>query len=110
MLGIYEMDASNTRGVKGVLEENCLECIPEAHCYLRDVGKRIDITRVKNPLIVELIFLYEMSISPEQIGSFKSKTHKKFVEQWATQRGLTRNLDELWSIRERCITALTESE
>jgi len=45
MLGIFEMSGKNTPGVGSVLKKNGLESLPEAHCYLRAGGRRIDATR-----------------------------------------------------------------
>src|SRR6266850_7246900 len=45
-LGIYEMSERNTPGVGQVLNKYGLSYIPEAHCYLRYKGERIDVTGV----------------------------------------------------------------
>jgi hypothetical protein len=46
VLAIYEMSERNTPGVGAVLDRHGLDCIPEAHCFLRYRGERIDITGV----------------------------------------------------------------
>lgn len=45
VVGIYEMSGHNTPGVGRVLAKYSLACVPEAHCYLRYDGIRIDVTR-----------------------------------------------------------------
>src|SRR5580700_6606875 len=45
VLGIYEMTEENTPGVGAVLAKYGLAILPEAHCYLRAAGRRIDVTR-----------------------------------------------------------------
>src|SRR5215510_7093760 len=44
-LGIYDMDERNTPGVGRILSAHGLDRLPEAHCYLRYAGRRVDITR-----------------------------------------------------------------
>jgi len=70
MLGIYEMNVRNTPGIRLVLEKHHLPCMPEAHCYLFDQGKRIDVTRNLDGRESEPIasFLIEEDITTEQIG------------------------------------------
>jgi hypothetical protein len=46
VIGIYRMNARNTPGVGKVLERYGLESLPEAHCFLRSHGMRVDVTRV----------------------------------------------------------------
>ena len=46
MLGIYEMSERNTPGVGRVLTAHGLSYIPEAHCYLRCQGERVDMTGI----------------------------------------------------------------
>lgn len=110
MVGIYQMTERNTPGVGRVLAASGLEYIPEAHCYLRWVGERIDVTReiVGGPAEPIAAFLHEEEIAPEQIGDFKIALHQRWMREWiasgATPRGL--GFDELWKIREACIAAL----
>jgi hypothetical protein len=110
VIGIYEMNGRNTPGVGGVLENHRLANIPEAHCYLRDRGIRIDVTRAIDDVPTEAIarFIHEEDIAPESIGDYKIALHRRFMQQWidanAAMRG--RSLDDLWRIREECIAAL----
>jgi len=110
MLGIYEMDARNTPGIRQVLEEHKLPCIPEAHCYLVHRGRRIDVTRNLDDQEPEPIsaFLVEEEITTEQIGEYKRRWHQAFMRQWLHQRNLLdSDADQLWRIREECIAALS---
>jgi hypothetical protein len=45
VIGIYRMNARNTPGVGKVLERYGLDGLPEAHCFLRSCGMRVDLTR-----------------------------------------------------------------
>ena len=107
-LGIFEMEERNTPGVGQVLERYGLTYIPEAHCYLRYRGTRIDVTGV--PAGAEPIerFLHQESIAVEQIGAYKNDVHRQFLQKWIAGteavRGLS--LDEIWRIREECLAAL----
>lgn len=110
VLGIYEMNERNTPGVGPVLRKYALSFLPEAHCYLRFRQNRVDVTRPINPNPLERIahFLFEEDISPEQIGEYKTSLHRQFLQQWIAETGTAggRDLDEIWRIREECISAL----
>ena len=111
-LGIYEMSERNTPGVGQVLNKYGLSYIPEAHCYLRYRGDRIDVTGVAAGPEPIQDFLYEESIVVEQIGAYKNDLHKRFLRDWIsrTEAMEGRNLEEVWRIREECITALGAGE
>jgi len=108
-LGIYEMHEGNTPGVGRVLGAHGLSYIPEAHCYLRHEGGRLDITGVPPGAAPIERFLHEEPITVEQIGAYKIELHRRFLRDWIarteTVRG--RSLDEIWRIREVCIAALS---
>jgi hypothetical protein len=84
--------------------------LPEAHCYIRFAGKRIDATRSIATVPAEIIarFLYEEVISPDQIGAYKVGLHQHFLRGWMEQSPgvATFTFEELWRIREQCIAAL----
>jgi hypothetical protein len=108
VVGIYEMNAQNTPGVGGVLERYELTSLPEAHCYLRFRGKRIDVTG-ENGGLRELKFFLEKDIVPEQIGEYKVALHRGFLQRWIAEGNVPgrRDMEELWQIREKCIAALS---
>lgn len=107
-LAIYEMSERNTPGVGAVLARHGLDCIPEAHCFLRHEGARIDVTGV--PAGAEPIerFLHEEPITIAQIGAYKIEHHRSFLRDWLARRpeGARLDLEEAWRIRESCIAAL----
>jgi hypothetical protein len=109
-LGIYAMHERNTPGVGVVLACYGLPFIPEAHCYLTYDDKRIDITRSGTvPTEPIMQFFYEETISPSQIGQYKVNLHKQFLRDWLAKGNANRySFDELWRIREACITALAQ--
>ena len=108
MLGIYEMSEGNTPGVGRVLSVHGLSCIPEAHCYLRCQGERIDMTGVSPGAAPIERFLHEERITVEQIGAYKNDLHRRFLRDWITRTETVRGrtLDDVWRIREECIAAL----
>ncbi|MHB8380800.1 MAG: hypothetical protein ACYDC3_00465 [Candidatus Binataceae bacterium] len=110
VIGIYRMNERNTPGVGRVLAASGLEYIPEAHCYLRYLADRIDVTREIAGAPAEPIarFLYEEEIAPEQIGDYKIALHQRWMREWLASPDAPRGLgpDELWKIREACIAAL----
>jgi hypothetical protein len=111
VIGIYEMHERNTPRVGTVLQRFGLTTLPEAHCYLRFRGHRVDVTREidAHPLATITHFLYEEDISPEQIGDYKTTLHRQFLRRWIAENGTAsvRDLDEIWQIREECIAALS---
>ena len=112
VLGIYEMSERNTPGVGQVLSRYGLSYIPEAHCHLRYKGQRIDVTGVPTGASPIEGFLYEEPIAVEQIGTYKNDVHKRFLGNWITRTEVvrSRNLEEVWRIREECIAALGAGE
>jgi len=110
VIGIYHMTERNTPGVGRVLAASGLEYLPEAHCYLRYLGDRIDVTREMAGGAAEPIarFLHEEDISPEQISKYKIALHQRWMREWIASADAPRGLGfaELWKIREACIAAL----
>jgi hypothetical protein len=112
VLGIYEMHERNTPRVGAVLEGHGLTCIPEAHCYLRYEGQRVDVTGVAAGAEPIDRFLHEEPITVEQIGAYKNDLHRRFLGDWIarTETLAGRSVDEVWRIREECIAALGGGE
>jgi hypothetical protein len=108
MLGIYEMSERNTPGVGRVLTAHGLSYIPEAHCYLRCQGERVDMTGIPPGAAPIERFLHEEPITVDQIGAYKNDLHRRFLRDWITRTEAMhgRSLDDVWQIREECIAAL----
>ena len=107
MLGVYQMDEKNTPGVGRILEKSKLEFIPEVHTYLVFENEKIDITReVKTETSPFESLLLEIEIQPSKIGEFKVELHRDFLEKWILENDVEYSLDEIWKIREDCISAL----
>ena len=111
-LGIFEMSERNTPGVGRVLSAYGLEYIPEAHCYLHHQSGRIDVTGVPAGAAPIDHFLHEEPITVDQIDAYKQDLHRRFLNNWITRTDSVRgrSLEEVWRIREACITALAGAD
>ena len=108
VLGIYKMNQQNTPDIGNVLLENSIDFIPEAHCYLKIENNRIDITTDNSDFEkIKRDILKELEIEPEQVAEFKIEYHKQFLTNWISDNEIYRNFNEVWEIREKCITNLT---
>ena len=107
MIGIYFMDEVNTPGIGNHLKSSGLKFIPEAHCYLKRNGKIIDITRLDSSSVGQSLDIKEeVGIQPMQIYTHKEVFHKMYIKKWVTEFGIDMTLDEVWSIREKCIVSM----
>lgn len=108
-IGIYRMKGSNTKGVGSILSKVGIDFIPEAHCYLKYKGSRIDFTHPDlNVLNVENEIMKEILIQPEQSRAYKEELHKQFITDWLQREKIGYSLDFIWRIREQCIQQLVE--
>lgn len=109
IIGIYRMTELNTPKIGTELAKNSIEFIPEAHCYLKINGERVDLTTRKSEFKkIEKDIIQEQEIEPEQVADFKIDFHKKFIKNWLKEINSELEFDQIWRIRERCITNLTE--
>lgn len=108
MLGIFTMNAKNTPAVKEVLKKYNLKYMPEAHNYLRAYNYIIDVTGIGiNETKLELDLLDEIEITPEQLAELKVSYHREYLSKWIADNAIPYSLEELWTIREECIRAIT---
>lgn len=107
-LGIFKMNALNTRKISWVLGKYHLYEMPEAHNYLKYNNEILDFTRKNSKpedFISELI--EEVEIEPEQISDFKVKYHQIFIERYLSENPqISFDMWRFWDIREECIEAL----
>jgi hypothetical protein len=103
-LGIYLMKESNTPGIGKILANSGFDFLPEAHCYLEYLDKRIDLTGLigNHNQIDE--FLYEEKIELFQIGDYKKTVHQNFIKQWMPEN----RLEEIWALREAYIESISK--
>lgn len=108
VLCIYKMNSRNTPGIGGHIADASLDFIPEAHCYLDIDGEKIDLTTVSASLTkIEKDILYEEIILPDQVSQYKINVHKKYIQDWLSAEKIEKTFEEVWSVRERCIAALS---
>ena len=108
ILGMYKMNAINTPKIGDTLLKNNLSYLPEAHCYLKISGKRVDVTTAQSDIenIVDHI-LIEKEIQPNQVIDFKVAYHQKFLKKWIKENKIPFTFHEIWKIREQCIINLS---
>ncbi len=105
-VGIYDMHEDNTPGVGAVLDAAGVASIPEAHCYLKVDDSRFDFTGLRRGVTSPFqSLLSETAVSPKDLVQHKKRLHASCLWNWAGQHGLS--LDDAWTIREACISALT---
>ncbi len=111
ILAIYKMNGLNTPGIGEQLSQSGLAYVPEAHCYLKINGKRLDLTNASsdiNRLAADI--LEEQEIAPEQVGQYKIDFHQNYLRKWIEESKIDQSFEEVWSIRESCIAALSSEE
>ncbi len=111
MMCIYPMHENNTSGVGTVLKKYNLPYIIEAHTYLSYNEERYDYTFAKKSRMrwVDEI-LIETEIDTDQITHYKNSYHKEVLADWIKRDKIPYTLEEIWSIREECITAISNHE
>lgn len=110
ILGIYRMTAQNTPKIGTALSDNSIDFIPEAHCYLRVNGNRVDLTtKQSNISKIEKDIIQEIEIEPQEVIEFKVEYHKKFIKQWLKETNLGFEFEQIWKIREKCIFNLSNT-
>ncbi len=108
LIGIYKMTIQNTPGIGSYMEEAGLSYLPEAHCYLKYLDKRIDITNSMSDFDrISDAILKEVSIQAEQVTTFKVNLHKNYIKDWIDAENIQLSFEEVWSIREKCIANLS---
>ena len=108
MVGIFKMNAINSPKLKVILEQNLLDYLPEAHCYLKYNNQIIDHTSNKFKLTdFEDDLMEEIEIKVDEITHYKVTYHKNYLKLWiAKNPQIKHTLREIWDIREQCIVAL----
>lgn len=111
ILGIFKMDSEYSHLIKGTLDSHNLSYIPEAHNYLFIENNYFDFTSPNASYSkLQKKILIEKEIEFDQITTFKIAYHKAYLEKWIIDEGTEFTLDEVWEIREKCISDLQKRE
>lgn len=109
ILCIYRMTSENTTGIGSVLQDNQLKFIPEAHCFIQIGGEYSDCTNEHSSMDkIKKDILLTQKIKPSFLGDEKIVFHKKYLQSWIEKDRLPFTLDQLWTIREKCIGNLAK--
>ena len=108
-IGIFKMDEVNTPKLGDLLSKNNIKYIPEAHCYLKINQIPVDATtsdsfydKIKQDIMEEI------EILTNQVSDFKVSYHKAFLKNWIKETNQNNTFEEIWRIREECISKLSE--
>lgn len=108
IMAMYKMNENNTPGIGQHITDNHMAYIPEAHCYLKLNGQRIDLTSPASDIQqIRKDILEEKEILPSQVGQDKVDYHKEYIRNWLVRQNLNLTFEEVWSIRENCIASLS---
>lgn len=109
IVSIFKMNGVNMPKLASYLQDNEIDYIPEAHCYLKIDGIAFDYT-VEDSLYpkIENDILKEIEIEPHQVAQYKVDYHKDFLKNWIIETKQSKSFDEIWTIREKCIAMLSE--
>ena len=108
-IGIFKMNETNTPKLGDLLSNNKIKYIPEAHCYLKINQVPVDVTTVDSFYDkIKQDIVEEIEISPNQVSDFKVTYHKAFLKNWIKETNQNNTFEEIWEIREQCISKLSE--
>ena len=108
-IGIFKMNETNTPKLGDLLSNNKIKYIPEAHCYLKINQVPVDVTTVDSFYDkIKQDIVEEIEITPNQVSDFKVTYHKAFLKKWIKETNQNNTFEEIWRIREQCISKLSE--
>jgi hypothetical protein len=105
---IFNMNAANTPAIAATLEGYHLDYIPEMHCYI-EIGKvAIDLTFKDSDLgFISDDIMQRQYVQPGFLDTEKVKVHRAYIDDWIEEQSIPYTADQVWSIREQCIKALS---
>lgn len=110
MMGMFKMDAQYAPSIAQLLVKHSLPYLPEAHNYLLYNKQRVDCTHKHSKTSdFEAQLLEEQIIDETQILDYKVDYHKSYLSNWLQQQSYsTLTINDLWQIREECISLLSQ--
>lgn len=110
ILAIFKMNAQNTPGIGDALNDSALDFMPEAHCYLKFDNQRLDFTNPESDFLkIADDILLEKEIQPSDVNEFKVTFHQQFLKKWIFENEIDYSFNEIWALRERCISNLSNN-
>lgn len=107
IVGIFLMSGETHPVLAPFLKEKGLQHIPEAHVYFRYKGDFYDFTTPKSDMnLLRKKVIREQRCEANQVIEWKPNIHKHYLEAWAKRQNIPYSLEELWAIRETCISLL----
>jgi len=106
-LGFFEMSEDNVPGVGKVLEEAGLRTILEAHCFAIVGSRPLDLTGLPHGG-ADAEYVKRRTMDPSDMGK-KAQWHRTALAAWGGLHAPTLSPEELWTVREKCIAALSSS-
>lgn len=105
----YNMTEASHAEVRPILQYYGLKAIPEARCFIKYHDSIYNLAGRHQAFRPEIVS--EIEIAPLQIGTFKKRYHKNYIENWLQIERLHKQWspDQIWSIREECIEAAEEN-
>jgi len=109
LVGIYLLTSENTPKAASVLHQFNLTGIPEAHCYLKVEDEYLDVTTNQSDFKnIAADVLEEKFVDRSFLIADKITYHRHFMQSWCKKNISNYSFDELWDIREKVITALSD--
>lgn len=103
--GIYYLTAKNTPEITSILTHYKLKEIPEAHCFIQYNDLYFDITTKNAAACLDIVDIVQLDINA--IYPKKDLFHKQFIEKWVQDQHINYRPEDIWTIREECISALS---
>ena len=107
VLCVYDFDRDYPL-VDRVLSQYGLPYLPEMSGCLKYRRQLISIEGQGNSVRRDVVS--QIEIAPAQIGNFKHRYHKNYLENWLLLEKLDRkwSIDQVWRIREECLRAVEQ--
>lgn len=108
-IGIFKMNEINTPKLGDLLSKHKIEYIPEAHCYLKINQIPVDVTTSESFYEkIKYDIMEEIEILSSQVSTFKVDYHKAYIKNWIKESNQKKTFEEIWNLREQCISKLAE--
>ncbi|GEM_PF-1531083 len=111
VLGIYLLTPEHSPEIASILRDAELDSLPEAHCILRCSGSLIDLTfSGEGKRWSPAEFMAYETIRAEDVHDYKKTIHRLFIDGWSLRHHTDLRAAEIWTLRERCVMALAQSD